>query len=196
MKGVMRKNLLLAIAFSLAVWAYLLALGPLPLKSSAAVSAPPPPDLDEGISVVFSPSGGCTDAVVGELRKARQSVDIQAYAFTSTAIAKAVVDASGRGVRVRVLLDRSQKLDRYSAATYLSSCQIPVYIDEQTGIAHNKVMLIDGHVVITGSFNLTRAAEERNAENLLILHDRPRLYAAYEANFEHHLAHSTAFLPR
>ena len=47
---------------------------------------------------------------------------------------------------------------------------------------------------ITGSFNFTKAAEDQNAENLLILHDRPGAIAAYEANFEHHLGHSVPFV--
>ena len=38
---------------------------------------------------------------------------------------------------------------------------------------HNKIMLIDGDTIITGSFNFTKAAEESNAENLLVLRDKP-----------------------
>ena len=45
-------------------------------------------------------------------------------------------------------------------------------IDAEHAIAHNKVMIIDGETVITGSFNFTKAAEENNAENLLIIHDK------------------------
>jgi phosphatidylserine/phosphatidylglycerophosphate/cardiolipin synthase-like enzyme len=47
-----------------------------------------------------------------------------------------------------------------------------VKIDTQHAITHNKVMIIDGETVNTGSFNFTRAAEENNAENLLVIHDR------------------------
>lgn len=60
---------------------------------------------------------------------------------------------------------------------------IPVLLDDPAGIAHNKVMILDETRVITGSFNFTRAAEERNAENLLVLRD-PALAAAYTANWE------------
>src|SRR3990167_2925754 len=48
---------------------------------------------------------------------------------------------------------------------------IPVWIDYHVGIAHNKVMILDEARVITGSFNFTRAAQMRNAENLLIIDD-------------------------
>jgi phosphatidylserine/phosphatidylglycerophosphate/cardiolipin synthase-like enzyme len=44
-------------------------------------------------------------------------------------------------------------------------------------------MVIDGKAVITGSFNFTVAAENRNAENVLIVHDDPALAKAYADNF-------------
>jgi phosphatidylserine/phosphatidylglycerophosphate/cardiolipin synthase-like enzyme len=55
--------------------------------------------------VYFSPKGGVTDVVVAELGKARSTVLVQAYSFTSAPIAKALVDAHKRGVKVRVILD-------------------------------------------------------------------------------------------
>jgi phosphatidylserine/phosphatidylglycerophosphate/cardiolipin synthase-like enzyme len=66
---------------------------------------------------------------------------------------------------------------------------IPVKIDAQHAIAHNKVMVIDGETVITGSFNFTKAAEESNAENLLIIHDK-KLASLYIKNWQEHAQHS------
>ena len=77
--------------------------------------------------------------------------------------------AHKRGIKVEVILDRSQRTQKYSSAAFLYNVGIPVKIDAQHAIAHNKVMVIDGETVITGSFNFTKAAEERNAENLLII---------------------------
>jgi phosphatidylserine/phosphatidylglycerophosphate/cardiolipin synthase-like enzyme len=151
------------------------------------------PASEDGIEVLFSPDGGCTDAVVREIRAARTSLDVQAFSFTSAPIAKAVADAHARGVRVRVVLDRSQATQKYSSATYLYNHNVPVWIDRAHAIAHNKVMVIDGRVLITGSFNFTKAAEENNAENLLILRNKPRLLSAYGANFEEHLGHSQRY---
>ena len=66
-------------------------------------------------------------------------------------------------------------------------------IDSKHQIAHNKIILIDGRTVITGSFNFTTNAGKSNAENLLIIHDRPDLYAAYEANMRIHFEHSDQY---
>lgn len=144
------------------------------------------------IEVHFSPRGGCTDAVVGEIEAARSNILIQAYSFTSAPIAKAVVDAHKRGVRVDAILDRSHKTAQYSSADYLRNSGIPVLIDSEHAIAHNKIMIIDGQVVITGSFNFTKQAEQSNAENLLVIRDKT-LADLYTANWKFHAAHSEEY---
>ena len=65
-------------------------------------------------------------------------------------------------------------------------------IDAQHAIAHNKVMIIDGGTVITGSFNFTKAAEENNAENLLVIRDR-KLAERYIENWQEHERHSEVY---
>jgi phosphatidylserine/phosphatidylglycerophosphate/cardiolipin synthase-like enzyme len=81
--------------------------------------------------------------------------------------AKAFLNANRRGVKVKVILDKSQKREKYSSADFLVNPGILTKIDSAHEIAHNKVIIIDGETVITGSFNFTKAAEEKNAENLL-----------------------------
>src|SRR3954447_26126529 len=63
---------------------------------------------DDGIAVFFSPNGGAGAAITEQINPARSTLDIQAYVVTSTEIAKAIVDAHRRGVRVCVILDKSQ----------------------------------------------------------------------------------------
>ena len=142
--------------------------------------------------VDFSPRGGCTEAVVEALGRAWVSVLVQAYSFTSAPIARALVGAQGRGVKVQVILDKSQRTEKYSSATFLRNNAVPTFIDDQHAIAHNKVMVIDGHLLVTGSFNFTKAAEESNAENLLVIDDA-ELAAKYAQNWAVHRQHSGAY---
>jgi phosphatidylserine/phosphatidylglycerophosphate/cardiolipin synthase-like enzyme len=125
----------------------------------------------ENIQVFFSPKGGCTEAVVENLDRATNSALIQAYSFTSAPIAKVLVDAKKRGVKVQVILDKSQRTEKYSGADFIQRAGIPTFIDGQHAIAHNKIMIIDGQIILTGSFNFTKAAEQNNAENLLVIQD-------------------------
>lgn len=103
------------------------------LLLAALVGCPPQSDSStpkpDGIDVYFSPNGGCTDAVVRELDAAKQTVHVQAYRFTSAPIAKALVDAHKRGVKVLVILDKSQRTEKYSSADFVAHAGIPVQID-------------------------------------------------------------------
>ncbi len=144
------------------------------------------------VRVYFSPHGGCTEAIVAEIGKAKSEIKIQAYSFTSKPIAQAVAEAAGRNVKVEIILDKSNRSDRYSAADFTAHKGIPTYIDDRHNIAHNKIMIIDQETVITGSFNFSRAAEENNAENLLIIKNRD-LAAKYLDNWQKHRQHSDLY---
>lgn len=145
--------------------------------------------------VYFSPHGGCTDAIIRELNKAKNTILVQAYSFTSAPIAKTLLNAHKRGIKVEVILDKSQRTQKYSSATFLLNTGITTKIDVEHAIAHNKVMIIDGETVIIGSFNFTMAAEEKNAENLLIIHNK-KLASFYIKNWREHNQHSEVYKGR
>src|SRR5262249_33095902 len=126
-------------------------------------------------SVYFSPKGGCTEAIVHEIQHAKHEILVQAYSFTSKPIAQALVDAKLRGFAVDLVIDNSQETEPHSDLPFFLQEGLSPRIDAHHGIAHNKVMVIDHHIVITGSFNFTTHAEESNAENLLILRHHTEL---------------------
>ena len=146
-------------------------------------------------TVCFSPGGNCTGAIIGEIDGASSEILIQAYSFTSAPIAKALLNAHKRGVKVEAILDKSQRTANYSSATFLANSRIPTYIDSKHAIAHNKVIIIDRTTVITGSFNFTKAAEEKNAENLLVIRSK-ELAGIYAENWHRHKEHSERYQPR
>jgi phosphatidylserine/phosphatidylglycerophosphate/cardiolipin synthase-like enzyme len=143
-------------------------------------------------AVYFSPQGGATEAIVRAVDEARISLHVQAYTFSSSAIVKAINAAHHRGVLVKVILDQGQLTDKFSALPSLLAARVPIWIDAAHQIAHNKIMIIDGETVITGSFNFTRSAEYYHAENLLVIRDKA-LADRYEANFQEHLRHSQPY---
>src|SRR5207237_10633896 len=105
------------------------------------------------VAVYFSPNGGATDAVVHEVNAATHQILVQAYLFTSAPIAKALIDAHKRGVKVLAVLDKSNETEKYSAATFLINAGIQTLIDDQHDIAHNKVLVIDSKPILPGFFN-------------------------------------------
>jgi phosphatidylserine/phosphatidylglycerophosphate/cardiolipin synthase-like enzyme len=141
------------------------------------------------VSVHFSPKGGCQEAVLREIKSARYEILVQAYSFTAEPLTFALVEAKKRGLHVEILLDHSNQKERYSDLHIFLEQGLAPLLDAEHPIAHNKVMIIDKKVLITGSFNFTHQAEHENAENLLILKGNPELLSAYRQNFLTHKAH-------
>jgi phosphatidylserine/phosphatidylglycerophosphate/cardiolipin synthase-like enzyme len=145
------------------------------------------------VAVYFSPRGGVTEAVVKEINAAKTSILVQAYSFNSAPIAKALAAAQQRNVKVSVILDKAKTLEEKSSeADFLVRSGISTRLDGNHHTAHNKLMIIDGQVVVTGSFNFTKHSEEDNAENLLVIRDKA-LAEKYTANWNAHAEHSPIY---
>jgi len=89
-------------------------------------------------------------------------------------------------------LTKARGGDQYSSGDFLANSGISIKIDARHAISHNKVMIVDGETVITGSFNFSKSAEENNPENLLVIHDQ-KLAERYTENWEEHAKHSEGF---
>lgn len=123
-------------------------------------------------SVCFTPNQNCTDFIVQEIVHAKESIFVQAYGFSSRKIITALVTAKKRGVKIEIILDRSNfHQNKKYILDFLQEYNIEFYQDKVAGIAHNKIMIIDKKKVLTGSFNFTDAAEKRNSENIILLTD-------------------------
>jgi phosphatidylserine/phosphatidylglycerophosphate/cardiolipin synthase-like enzyme len=119
--------------------------------------------------VCFTPGQQCTTLVTNSINDSKYSIYVQAYSFTSPKIAKSLIDAHIRGIKIYVILDKSQIKAHHSQYHALVKSNIPVWIDNKVAIAHNKIMIFDNESVLTGSFNFTRSAQRRNAENIIII---------------------------
>jgi phosphatidylserine/phosphatidylglycerophosphate/cardiolipin synthase-like enzyme len=191
-------SLVLVLAVTLAQWVW--TLSPASIQARARESSTAEPTQAEGtgsalgtaqvLGVFFTPPSGAGKALVRWIDEARQEVVVQAYGFTHNAIAQALLRAHLRGVRVAVLLDQKSSSTNQYVIDLLQGSNIELRFDGAHAIAHNKVMVIDHRIVVTGSFNFTNSADSRNAENLLIL-DSPSLAAHYQTNWQTHWAHAS-----
>lgn len=142
--------------------------------------------------VYFSPNGNCTEAILKMMFSAQSEILVQAFSFSSPAMTDALLKAQGRGVKVALILDKSERMEGLTPAAVLSNAGIPVYLDGKHAIANNRVIVIDHLTIITGSFNFNKASEEMNAENLLIL-DSKAISTLYRDNWLHHRQHSERY---
>lgn len=146
------------------------------------------------MSTCFTPGQDCTTLIVTTIDAAKTELLVQAYGFTAPPIVEAIARAKDRGVKVQVILDKSNESEKESGATLLLAHGIVPQIDDAVAIAHNKVMVIDQKTVLTGSFNFTDSAQKKNAENVLIVTGDAGLAATYRKNWERRLASSRPYL--
>ena len=132
----------------------------------------------------FSPSPQAVMLVQRTIGKAKQSIDVAAYSFTSYKVADALIKAHERGVKVRVLLDKGQGKRHYKAIEELLAAGIPIRINRHYAIMHNKYLIIDKNTVETGSFNYTQNAEKHNAENVIVIKNNKKLTKKFIENWQ------------
>ncbi|MDR6503858.1 phosphatidylserine/phosphatidylglycerophosphate/cardiolipin synthase-like enzyme [Burkholderia ambifaria] len=133
------------------------------------------------VDVGYSPEGTAEQLVLTSIERARQSVRLAAYTFTSPAIARALVGAKHRGIDVAVLADakESSKRTQQAALNVLVQAGIPTRTISAYAIHHDKFIVVDEAAVETGSFNFSAAAASRNSENALLLTGCPDLARSY-----------------
>jgi phosphatidylserine/phosphatidylglycerophosphate/cardiolipin synthase-like enzyme len=141
------------------------------------------------IEVYFSPGGGATDTLVKEISNGKKEILVQAYSLTSLPIFKALLDAHQRGLIVRIIIDKSERGEGLTPVVMLANAGVLALLDGKHALAHSHCLIIDRRIVITGSFSYTKAAEESNAEDLLIIRSA-QLAQRYYTNWEKHRAHS------
>ncbi|MBN1668775.1 MAG: DUF1669 domain-containing protein [Anaerolineales bacterium] len=136
------------------------------------------------VETYFSPDDGVQAHIVDLIAGAQERVDFMAFSFTADPIAEALLASAGRGVAVTGVFEESQYYSNQGGEfERLRAAGLPIYLDGNHSNMHHKVLVIDGQIVITGSYNFSRSAEEFNDENVLILYS-PELAAEYLAEFQ------------
>jgi len=142
---------------------------------------------DVRVELRFSPEGGVAERIVELLLGAQQSIQIMAYNLTLDSISEAILERAAAGVAVQGVFDEGQAQNQGSDVSRLAQAGLDVWLDGNPGLMHHKVIVVDGELVITGSYNFSRSAEERNDENVLFLFSQ-ELAAQYLLEFERLLA--------
>jgi phosphatidylserine/phosphatidylglycerophosphate/cardiolipin synthase-like enzyme len=124
------------------------------------------------VEVYFSPDDGALARILELLAGARESIRFMAFSFTSDEIGALMEERAAAGVDVRGVFDDSQlRSSGGGEYDWLLGAGLDVRIDGNPELLHHKVIVIDGEVVIAGSYNFSASAETRNDENVVIIFD-------------------------
>jgi phosphatidylserine/phosphatidylglycerophosphate/cardiolipin synthase-like enzyme len=164
-----------------------LALGVLPPSLPAAWVAQ-----TAAVAACFAPEEDCAGFAARAIENAESEILVAAYGLTiGSGIVEALARATQRGVDVRLIADRTTPCGRNTGVPMLADAGVPIWIDDQARIAHQKAMVIDEAVDLTGSYNGTRGAAD-NSEDLNLISSRT-VATAYAAHWHNRLAVSVRF---
>jgi phosphatidylserine/phosphatidylglycerophosphate/cardiolipin synthase-like enzyme len=140
------------------------------------------------IEVYFSPDDGVADHLVELLRSAEHSIYFLAFSFTSDDLAEAILERAEAGVSVAGVMEAAQYASNVgSEFDAFQDAGLEVYLDANPRNMHAKVFIIDEQIVVTGSYNFSANAEQRNDENVMVIHNA-QIAAQYLAEFQQILA--------
>lgn len=133
------------------------------------------------IQCYFSPDDSVESHIVSEINSAKSYIDFATFTFTSIPISNAIMQKMIEGVKVRGIYETRQA-SQYCTYDNLKLAGANVIYDGNPQTMHDKVFMIDGKTVITGSYNPTKQANTENDENLLIIKDSS-IANTYEEEF-------------
>lgn len=127
------------------------------------------------LQVYFSRSDPVSKVLAREITAAQKTIYVTMYSFTDKDLAAALIEASMRGVDVRIVIDRNQSSERNSVSSTLRDALGPKRVvfrsGKGRGVMHEKMAIFDGLTVTLGSYNWTANAKNNNWENLVVLRD-------------------------
>ena len=141
--------------------------------------------ISPNLKAYFSPRGGIESKLISLIKDANESVEFLIFSFTSQNVANAMIAAKDRGIEVKGVFDKGWdgSNQTYSKYDYLKNAGINILRDANPYRLHDKVLIIDDKIVVTGSYNFTKSANNKNAENILILYNK-EIAKNYEEEFE------------
>lgn len=135
------------------------------------------------ISVFFAPEDNVEKIIHDRINKSSESVKFMYFSFTSDTIGELMIEKFRDGLDVRGVFEKKGSDSAYSEYIKMKIEGLPVRLDGNSGIMHHKVIIIDDISVITGSFNLSANANNRNDENIIIINS-PEIAAEYLEEFK------------
>ena len=130
----------------------------------------------------FSPEDDCPTAIRSLLRRVERSLDLCVFTITDDRLTEALLDIHRRGVALRIITDNEKAMDEGSDVQQLLEVGVPLRVDESPYHMHHKYGIIDRSIVLTGSYNWTRAAARDNQENFIVTSNE-RLVRGFQVNF-------------
>ncbi len=135
--------------------------------------------------VFFSPSKKCENGLIEMINSSVETIDVAVYSINNKKLVAALKKANERGVKIRILTDKTQAANKYSKARELHEYGMNIRVHSKHKIEHNKFAIFDGKKASTGSYNWTTPATEKNSENCVFFTDDEKVVVEYQKRFDY-----------
>ncbi|QJC28288.1 phospholipase D-like domain-containing protein [Enterobacteriaceae endosymbiont of Plateumaris braccata] len=137
------------------------------------------------IDVLFTPNPKTLPIIIKLIEHAKKEILVAAYTFTNKNLALALLNASHKGIKIYIMVDAKNNMNRYTAINFLKNKtkNIHIRMNNHYAIMHNKFIIIDGSTIETGSLNYSANAIKRNAENIIIIYNSKKIAKIYKKQF-------------
>lgn len=136
-----------------------------------------------GIEVCFAPEDNIETVIKNRIEKSCKSIKFMQFSFTSDIIGEMMIQRFKDGIPVEGVFEKRGSGSEYSEYIKMKVEGLAVKTDTNVFVMHHKVIIIDDRTVITGSFNLSKNANSKNDENILIIED-PEIALKYIEEFQ------------
>lgn len=136
-------------------------------------------------TVFFSPGPDCQNAIIQQINTSNKTIDAAVYSITNADIVAALKNAHDRGIKIRILTDRTQAGNQKSLVRNMRNYGIDVRVHSKHRIEHNKFAIFDGNSLFTGSYNWTTNASAHNSENCIFLDPDDPAIDSYQRRFNY-----------
>ena len=134
------------------------------------------------IQVYFSPEDKVMDRIIPIVSSAQSNIRFLAFSFTDFPLAQAMINRAADGVDTAGIYEKVGSETEGSELQSFFCAHVPVRQDGNPKFLHDKTIIIDNHIVISGSFNFSSNATENNDENVIII-DNPDIASLYMQEF-------------
>lgn len=130
------------------------------------------------VNSYFSPSDGANSKIIASINSGNSDIDVATMVVTRTDIANALINKYNSGLtNTNIVIDSQNPSGNQiiNLQSNLAASHAVVY--SGSGIMHHKFMVVDNFnsasdpLVLVGSHNWSSSAENKNDENILIVHD-------------------------
>ncbi len=135
------------------------------------------------ISIFFSSNSNIENNILNYIYRAKKEILLSAYILSSKKIINSLISACNRNVKIKILLDGKSMIKKDYILKKISLFNIPIKLNFNYNIMHNKFLIIDNNSVETGSYNYTYSANWLNAENIIYLDCVPKIVLKYKKEF-------------